>query len=147
MASSDPCTVRLITSEADRAAVYRIRELVFQQEQAVPLEIERDAYDETAMHFLAEIGAEAVGTARAVDKGDGNVKVGRVATLPEWRGHGVGAAIMQGVLETLRERGFRLVILDAQTPVLGFYERLGFVAEGLEFYEAAIPHRRMTIAL
>ena len=33
--------------------------------------------------------------------------------------------------------------LHAQTWTIGFYEKLGFVAEGPEFLEAEIPHRRM----
>ena len=37
-----------------------------------------------------------------------------------------------------------LAVLDAQVPVIPFYERLGFVAEGPVFDDAGIPHRRMT---
>ena len=33
--------------------------------------------------------------------------------------------------------------LHAQTWTIGFYEKLGFAAEGPEFLEAEIPHRRM----
>jgi predicted GNAT family N-acyltransferase len=144
-----PYPVRLAATEDDRAAAFRVREIVFQQGQGVPVEIERDAADADALHFLATDPATGavVGTARAVDKGEGAAKIGRVATLAEWRGRGVGAALMLTVLDTLRRRGFTRAFLDAQTPVLGFYERLGFVAEGDEFHEAGISHRRMTTRL
>src|SRR5204862_77624 len=37
----------------------------------------------------------------------------------------------------------RELVLNAQLPVLAFYERLGYRAEGPEFLEAGIPHRAM----
>mgnify|MGYP001823820541 CR=1 FL=1 len=33
------------------------------------------------------------------------------------------------------------------TPVVGFYETLGFVVVGERFHEVGIPHRRMEIVL
>ena len=37
----------------------------------------------------------------------------------------------------------KAALLIAQTSALRFYERLGFRAEGPEFDEVGIPHRRM----
>jgi predicted GNAT family N-acyltransferase len=49
-----------------------------------------------------------------------------------------------GALEAAaRERGLAEVILHAQVPVIPFYERLGYAAEGEVFFEAEIPHRVM----
>jgi predicted GNAT family N-acyltransferase len=39
------------------------------------------------------------------------------------------------------------VELNAQTHALGFYEQLGFRAQGEEFMEAGIPHRHMRLVL
>jgi predicted GNAT family N-acyltransferase len=41
------------------------------------------------------------------------------------------------------ELGFTEVYLHAQATAVDFYERLGFRAEGPEFDEVGIPHRRM----
>jgi predicted GNAT family N-acyltransferase len=41
------------------------------------------------------------------------------------------------------ELGFTEVYLHAQAAAVDFYERLGFRAEGPEFDEVGIPHRRM----
>jgi predicted GNAT family N-acyltransferase len=41
------------------------------------------------------------------------------------------------------EQGLAQVHLNAQSSALGFYERLGFRADGPEFDEVGIPHRRM----
>jgi predicted GNAT family N-acyltransferase len=136
-------------TEAELADVMRIRFTVFVDEQNVPPELEPDEYDADAVHLLlveADTGA-AVGTARIVNKGNGIAKIGRVAILREWRGKGMGESLMQKTMELAREHGFTSAILDAQTYVIEFYERFGFVAEGPVFDDAGIPHRRMTCVL
>ena len=40
-------------------------------------------------------------------------------------------------------RGFREMTLHARESVVGFYERLGYAAEGSPFIEVTIPHRAM----
>ncbi|MBC8140715.1 MAG: GNAT family N-acetyltransferase [Armatimonadetes bacterium] len=124
----------------------QVREAVFVGEQNVPLELERDEYDADALHILAidTDTNEPVGTARIVDKGNGVAKIGRVAVLSAFRGMGVGDALMNAVIETARTLKFAAMVLDAQLPVIAFYERFGFVAEGEIFLDAGIEHRRMT---
>jgi predicted GNAT family N-acyltransferase len=39
------------------------------------------------------------------------------------------------------------VELHAQSHAIGFYERFGFTAVGVEFDEAGIPHRLMVLNL
>ena len=85
---------------------------------------------------------EPLATARLLDK-DGRAKIGRVAVLAAVRGQGLGAEIMQAVLDEARRRGFTEAVLDAQTYALPFYARLGFIPEGEEFDEAGIPHYAM----
>ncbi len=127
----------------------KVRDVVFIQEQNVPVELEHDEYDADALHILAidTQTKEPVGTARILDKGNGVAKVGRVAVLKEYRGRGIGEAIMQAVFKTTRELEFTSLILDAQVSVIPFYENLGFVAEGGVFDDAGIPHRHMTRTL
>ena len=82
---------------------------------------------------------DAVGTGRLEPTG----KIGRVAVLPQYRGTGAGVAVMRRLVELAGGRGFTEVYLNAQTYARGFYERLGFRAEGPEFDEVGIPHQRM----
>jgi len=137
-------------TEADREAAMRIRFEVFVDEQGVPPELEADELDAAALHLLAVNGlvngldGEPVGTARVVDKGDGVAKIGRVAVRKAYRGLGVGEALMRRAINAAAARGMTTALLDAQLPVIPFYERLGFVAEGPIFDDAGIPHRRMT---
>lgn len=130
--------------QRDLEAIRRIRETVFVIEQAVPADIEWDGLDRTCLHALAEDeNRDAVATGRLHPSG----KIGRMAVLREWRGHGAGAAVLEHLLEAARTAGLSEVYLHGQTRVLGFYARYGFVAEGDVFDEAGIPHRLMRLKL
>lgn len=143
---SDTLIVRTCATEEDRAASMKIRFTVFVDEQNVPPELEPDEYDTDALHLLMiePEGRTAIGTARIVDKGNGIAKIGRVAVLKAWRGGGRGDRLMRAALEAAKAGGYTTAILDAQTYVIPFYEKLGFLAEGPEFDDAGIPHRRMS---
>jgi predicted GNAT family N-acyltransferase len=136
-------TCRPIESEAEREEAYAIRTEVFVVEQGCPIEEELDEHDAVAQHFVALLEGKIVGTARAYEIEKGVVKIGRVAVQRKLRGRGIGAALMEVVGEWGRARGFREGLLHAQTYVIPFYERLGYVAGGDVFYEAYIPHRKM----
>ncbi len=48
--------------------------------------------------------------------------------LPEWRGHGLGLALMKRLAQIAVERGcgrFEWSVLDWNEPAIGFYEGLG----------------------
>lgn len=134
--------VRPVTTPSEMEACYTVRFAVFVDEQAVPAEEELDHYDPVALHLLAEQDGSVVGTARVVYL-ERTAKIGRVAVLKQYRGLGIGRALMLAALDQAT-RGCDLAILDAQVQVIPFYERLGFVAEGPVFLDAGIEHRRMT---
>ncbi|HLI26477.1 MAG TPA: GNAT family N-acetyltransferase [Chloroflexota bacterium] len=133
------------TIEALLAAV-GIRYTVFVREQGVPLHEEVDARDAEAYHVVAWRGGNAVGTGRLVVEGEEGI-IGRMAVLPEARGQGVGAALLQELLAEARRRGLRRVRLAAQLHARGFYARFGFVASGPHFLDAGIAHQRMDLDL
>lgn len=125
------------TSEAE---LYAVRRTVFIEEQRVPRELEVDELDPVALQLLArDATGRPIGTGRLAPDG----RIGRMAVLAEWRGRGVGAALLERLVEAARERGLGEVVASAQVRAVGFYERFGFVAEGPEFDDAGIPHRTM----
>jgi predicted GNAT family N-acyltransferase len=130
----------------DFGACLALRWTVFVEEQAVPAELERDAYDATALHLLATLDGRPVGTARMLLKGDTG-KIGRVCVLREARGQGVGAALIRAAVEELRGLGLSKAKLGSQVHAIPFYEKLGFAAEGPVYDDAGIPHRDMVLAL
>ncbi|KMN23210.1 GNAT family N-acetyltransferase [Pseudomonas helleri] len=128
--------VRVADWHKDIADIRRIREAVFVAEQQVPPELEWDADDATAVHFLACEGDYAIGTARLLPDGH----IGRVSVLKDWRGLKVGDALMQAAISEAEKRGLKKQQLSAQVHATAFYERLGFKIVSDEFLEAGIPH-------
>jgi ElaA protein len=143
MSTADP-TIRITRaeSESERALAHEIRHAVFVLEQGVPREVEVDGRDAEALHFLAWVGARAVATARVRRTTDGH-KLERVAVLAPLRGRRVGDVLIRHVLLALPSH--ERVYVHAQSPALGFWERLGFVAEGPGFVEGGIDHRYMAL--
>jgi predicted GNAT family N-acyltransferase len=123
-----------------RSGLGDVRRKVFIEEQGVPEDMEWDADDAASLHFLALDGAgQPVGCARLLRDGH----IGRMAVLPQWRGRGVGRALLDAAVRAAQARGDTVVRLSAQTHAAGFYARAGFVAEGEEYEEAGIPHVAM----
>lgn len=96
--------------------------------------------DEVCIHAVAfDENDVPVGTGRLLPDGH----IGRMAVLKSARGKGVGAAMLNALIEEARQRGDRAVMLNAQAQAKPFYERFGFAREGEEFMEAGIPHIHM----
>lgn len=135
--------VRRVTDAVGRAAAAAIRRAVFVCEQLVPESLDVDGLDGDSAHFLASWAGRPVATARARMTSEG-YKLERVAVLCEARGRAVGRALVEHVLRQAPPE--HRVYLHAQHAALGFWQRLGFQAEGSDFYEAGIRHRRMVWA-
>lgn len=128
----------------DFADLRAVREPVFVVEQQVPIEEEWDDLDPQCRHVIARDAANhPIGTGRLTPER----KIGRMAVLPEWRGKGVGGAILVALMDEARALGWPEVTLHAQTHAIPFYASHGFEALGEEFTEAGIPHRKMRKAL
>ncbi len=137
-------SARLCTWQEAEPSLRAIRTQVFIQEQKVPKALEWDGEDDHAQHALAStLDNLPIGTARLLLHSS-LAHIGRMAVLPEWRGHGVGSALLELMLGAAQARGATAVFLNAQTSAVGFYVRAGFAAEGEEFLDAGIPHLRMT---
>jgi len=133
-------SVALALSEAERALGRAIRHAVFVEEQAVPPDVEVDGLDDTCQHYLARVGTEAVATARARTTSRG-WKIERVAVLVAQRRRSVGATLVRSMLADAPEG--LVVYVHAQESALGFWQQLGFSAEGQRFFEGGIAHRLM----
>jgi len=132
--------VRMADWEREREAMRAIRTPVFIQEQQVPQQIEWDEMDPLCVHALAvDADGTPIGTGRLAPDG----KIGRMAVLEGWRGKGVGAAILDFLVASAQERGIKQCRLHAQCHAMDFYLQHGFEADGGEFMEAGMPHRRM----
>ena len=137
----------VIQETRDIATCRALRRTVFIEEQGVSEADEVDDKDDLAIHLLARLNGKPVGSARLLVQAKVG-KIGRVCVLPEARGTGLGAQLMRAAVERFRSvPGVEKVKLGAQTHALGFYERLGFTAQGPEFDDAGIAHRELVLTL
>ena len=132
-------SVRLADWIKDNSDIRHIRDAVFVAEQHIPPELEFDAEDPQALHFLALEGDYPIGTARLLADGT----IGRISVLKDWRGLKVGDALMHAVIAEAQARDLKQQTLSAQVHATPFYERLGFKVVSEEFLEAGIPHVEM----
>lgn len=122
-----------------------IRKTVFVEEQSVPVEMELDDYDLSAIHFLAVTDDKktAIGTARLLKDGH----LGRMAVLKPYRQQSVGRAMLLAAINFAQSHSYPALFLNAQISAAGFYEKAGFAKEGGEFMDAGILHIRMSKSL
>ena len=137
---SAPVVLRLGGWAELAAQAAPIRFEVFVEEQRVPAEMELDEFDALSCHALALVDGRPVGTGRLLPDGH----IGRMAVVVGWRGRGVGAALLQALIDEAGRRGIAQLALSAQTHALGFYRRFGFLPEGEVYEEAGLPHQVMT---
>jgi len=118
-----------------------IRHEVFVIEQHVDPKLEYDEYESEATHYLLYTEGKAVATARWRETSRG-IKLERFATLKEYRNKGLGAVMLEDILEDIISLG-KEIYLHSQLKAIPFYERHGFVKEGRMFTEAEIEHYTM----
>jgi len=135
--------IELMAWEKARSQAAPIRVAVFVEEQGVPPDLEMDEMDAQCLHALAFQGERAVGTGRLLPDGH----IGRMAVLKEFRGQGVGGAVLAKLMGAAKSRGDREVLLSAQVHAVPFYREYGFEVFGEVYQEAGIPHQDMRRAL
>jgi ElaA protein len=120
--------------------VWRLRQSVFVVEQACPYpDLDGRDVEPGTRHVVMHDGDEVVGYARVLDD-DAVWRIGRVVLDPSARGRGLADALMHAALQVCDGRD---VVLDAQSPLAGWYESFGFSVTGPEFLDDGIPHLPM----
>ncbi|MFT4412422.1 GNAT family N-acetyltransferase [Fredinandcohnia humi] len=133
---------KIVTTAKEIEDAYKIRKIVFVDEQNVPIEEEIDQYEDSATHIVLYDNSEPVGAGRFREV-DGFGKVERICVLSTHRKKGAGNIIMDKIEGLAKERGFTKVKLNAQTHAEAFYKKLGYETVSDIFMDAGIPHVTM----
>ena len=120
-----------------------VRTPVFIVEQFVTPEFEWDELDASAVHLLALFDNQAIACLRIIDYH----KIGRMAVLKEWRGEGLGAALLLEAVAVCKNHGSKSIHLSAQTHAIEFYRKAGFKITSVEYCDVHIPHVDMQLDL
>ena len=136
--------VELGTWSALEQQARQVRTEVFLEEQKIPVEMEWDEQDASAIHAVARnrLGLP-VGTGRLLQHAPGVGRIGRMAVNRVLRGSNVGRDLLRALMTAASQRGDHEVVLHAQRTAEGFYARLGFAPRGEPFEEAGIVHIEM----
>jgi ElaA protein len=122
--------------------VWRLRQAVFVVEQACPYpDLDGRDTEPGTRHVLLQ-DDELLGYARVLDDGEA-WRIGRVVLAPAARGRALADPLMETALAVCPGRD---VVLDAQSPLAGWYATFGFEADGPEFVEDGIPHLPMRLS-
>lgn len=128
-------------AQLDPPTLYRILALrvdVFVVEQACAYpELDGRDLEPTTQLVWIERDGEVLATLRLLREADGTGRIGRVATAAAARGAGLAGRLITRALELA---GPVDVVLDAQSHLIAYYGRFGFVADGAQFVEDGIPH-------
>lgn len=133
--ATDARTVRFrCCTNGDRARVIALWEQVFPDDpphSAPPQVFDAKLAMNDGLLFIATDAGEVIGTAMAGYDGHRGWLY-TVAVLPEFRGRGIGTALVRHAVGALRAMGcpkVNLQVRASNTAVVGFYETLGFEVE------------------
>ena len=122
---------------------FALRKTIFIEEQGVSETLEMDGLDDQATLILAKMNHQPIGCAR-YRLLENYIKVERVGVLKDYRGQGIGQAIMTFIEQEIASSSPILTIkLHAQDHAISFYHHLGYQDFGEPFYEAGILHQAM----
>jgi putative N-acetyltransferase (TIGR04045 family) len=136
---------------AELAAHHAVRHRVFVEEQRIFAGSDRDAHDAAprTIHVVGLVNAVVCGTVRLfpLDEASWRWQGDRLAVLPEYRTHHIGAPLVRHAVGTAGDLGGHIMIAHIQLPNVAFFKRLGWRCDGdVEIY-AGLPHQQMAIDL
>ena len=130
-----------LTSKDNLDDLFAIRFEIYCDEQNYPRDKEQDEHDFTdGLHLAVYDEGKLVGCGRIVKVSDTLWKAGRIAVIKSERGKHIGEKIVNELVDKIHELGGEEIYISAQTHAVGFYEKLGFVPYGIEYFDENIPH-------
>ncbi len=135
--------IQLVQTTKEKQDAFSIRFTVFVHEQGVPKEIELDAHDDEAIHFVCYSSAGEPIAASRIRFTDHAGKLERICVLKDYRGQSIGSQMIQKMEKTIKHKNVHIAKLHAQTHATEFYKRLGYHVTSEPFMDAGISHVAM----
>jgi GNAT superfamily N-acetyltransferase len=86
---------------------------------------------------------EIIGCCVLTPKDNATIQLRQMTVRSDFRGKGIGAAIIEFAEELARKNNFLLLIMHARDPVIEFYKKCGYEIDGEQFFEVGIGHHKM----
>ena len=113
--------------EWQRAGAYSVRIQGMNRQYHISLRDEFDEHDCDRTKYIVLLDNEyPVATCRFYELTPVSVMLGRVVVLEEYRGCGLGAAVVTEAEAWAAELGYKEIFIDSRIPAVGFYEKLGY---------------------
>ena len=113
--------------EWQRAGAYSVRIQGMNRQHHISLREEFDEHDCDGTRYIVLLDdGYPIGTCRFYELTPDSVTLGRVVVLPEYRGKKLGAKVVLEAEKWIKELGYKQIIIDSRTEVVGFYEKLGY---------------------
>ena len=101
------------------------------------------AGEKDSFHLALREGAELVACLVLKPLDERCIKMRQLAVRESSQGKGFGRELVNNAHSFARERGYAEIVLHARETARGFYEKLGYEADGDSFVEVGLPHIAM----
>jgi len=109
----------------EKEAAYKLRKLVFADEQGIPANLDQDGKDNLATHFIGINNKEISVTGRLyIEEKQGHLS--RIAVHPNYRGKGLGKKIVELLIEKAIQEDLTGLFLYPHAHLEKFYKSFGF---------------------
>ena len=113
---------KLVETDEELEKAYRIRHEIFVKEQELFEGSDRDEFDSRAIHIIALLYGEVIGTVRVYEREE-NVWFGsRLAVLKHFRGR-AGKVLIEKAKEVVKKKKAKRFMAYVQLPNIHFFRR------------------------
>ena len=104
------------------------------------IEKEKEKYDILIGAFENN---ELIGCCVLSPKNDEIIQLRQMAVKTNYRGRGIGTAIIEFAEKVAKENSYTTLMMHARNGVIEFYKKNGYHISGSEFFEVGIGHHKM----